>query len=132
MIGLDTNVLMRDSLGDDKVQSTLAKAAISRLTFDDPGFVSVVTLVECAWVLRRSAKRSPAEIARYVRGLLAAREIVVQASDSVRRAVRDAEEHGTEFADALIAQLAIDAGCDYILTLDKRAAELPGMRLLEA
>ncbi|MEP6481427.1 MAG: PIN domain-containing protein [Rhodoglobus sp.] len=131
MIGLDTNLLMRAALADDEDQARRARDALARLTFDDPGFVSVATLVECARVLRSVARRTPQEIAHYLRGLLAAREIVVQASDSVRRAVRDSEDHNTEFADALIAHLAIDAGCDYTLTFDTRAAELPGMRLVE-
>ena len=54
MIGLDTNVVVRYIAQDDPVQSRKATQIIEqRLTEDDPGFVSLVTMVETVWVLDR-------------------------------------------------------------------------------
>ncbi|TAL46228.1 MAG: PIN domain-containing protein [Salinibacterium sp.] len=132
MIGIDVNVLIRDAVQDDPIQSPIASRFLDRLGEDDPGFVSMVALVETTWTLRRAYKFEVAAIALFVRRLLASREIVVQASAVVRRALRDAEDTGSDLSDAIIAHLAVDADCDYTVTFDQRAAELPGMRLLEA
>lgn len=129
MIGIDANVLIRDAVQDDPVQSPIATRFLRGLSEEDPGFVSIVALIETTWTLRRSYKIEPAMITLFVQRLLKSREIVVQASGVVRRALNDAG--GADLADALIAHLAIDADCDFTVTFDSRAAELSGMRLLE-
>lgn len=52
MIGLDTNVSVRYLTQDDAKQSALASELIDGLTVADPGFVSLVAVVEPYWVLR--------------------------------------------------------------------------------
>ena len=55
MIGLDTNILVRYLAQDDPVQSAKATKIIERrLTEENPGFVSVVAMVETVWVLDRA------------------------------------------------------------------------------
>ena len=125
MIGLDTNVLVRYAAQDDPEQSALADRAIEAFTEDAPGFVSAVVLAECTWVLRRVYRVGTPEIAAFVRHLLAAREIVVERTDAVRRALA-ATDGDERFTDSLIFEIGIDAGCEYTLTFDRRAAELPG------
>ena len=52
MIGLDTNVVVRYLTQDDAVQSAKAIELFERgLSEEQPGFVSVVAMVETAWVL---------------------------------------------------------------------------------
>lgn len=131
MIGIDTNVLIRDAVGDDVGQAKQARRFFGTLTQDDPGYVSLVTLVEAVWVLQRTYRADPEDIERFVETLLRSRELFVQASDVVRRALSDSRQTGADFADSVIALLAIDAGSDFTVTFDRRAAELPGMRLLE-
>ena len=64
MIGLDTNVLIRHVTQDDPAQSPRASALIEgRLTEEEPGFVSIVTLAETAWVLDRVYKYPHDQIA---------------------------------------------------------------------
>lgn len=131
MIGVDANVLIREAVQDDPIQSPIASRFFDGLTAEDPGFVSMVALVETTWTLRRAYKFDADSIALFVRRLLASREVVVQGSAAVRRALRDADESGADLSDAIIAHLAIDVDCDYTVTFDKRAAALPGMLLLE-
>jgi predicted nucleic-acid-binding protein len=125
MIGVDTNVLLRFLLRDDPVQSPQAANFFAQRTAGDPAFVSLVTMVETVWNLRR---RVPAEqLAATIGRLLISEHVVVQASDLVSRALHDAAGAGADLADAVIAHLGIDADCDYTVTFDRKAAGLPGM-----
>ena len=64
MIGLDTNVLLRYIAQDDPKQSPRATQIMERrLTEQEPGFVSLVTILEVVWVLKSLFKRSRQEIA---------------------------------------------------------------------
>ncbi|MGB3911575.1 MAG: type II toxin-antitoxin system VapC family toxin [Pseudolysinimonas sp.] len=128
MIGVDTNVLLRYLLDDDPRQSPQAAAFFEARSEKDPAFVSLVAVVEAVWTLRARERMSSDRVAQALRALLSAREIVVQAPELVRRAIRDSEEHGTDLADAVIAGLGIDA--DYTVTFDKKAGALAGMQEL--
>ena len=58
MIGLDTNVLLRYLVQDDPVQAPRATEIVTRrLTQQEPGFVSLVTILEVVWVLKSLHKR---------------------------------------------------------------------------
>jgi hypothetical protein len=55
VIGLDTNILVRYLAQDDPMQSRKATQIFEhRLTEANPGFLSLVTMVEAAWVLERA------------------------------------------------------------------------------
>ncbi|MEP6480305.1 MAG: type II toxin-antitoxin system VapC family toxin [Rhodoglobus sp.] len=130
MIGVDTNVIVRFVVKDDAEQSEAAARFFAERSQTDPAFITIVTLVETVWTLKRSYWLQPDAVTRFVRGLLGSGDVVLQAPDVVRRALTEAEEAHTDFADAVIALLAIDADCDHTVTFDKRATELPGMLLL--
>jgi predicted nucleic-acid-binding protein len=131
MIGVDTNILIRFLVHDDEKQFGRVDRFFSERTVGDPAFIALVVVVETAWVLRRQYRFSAEAIAKAIMALVGADEVVIQAPDVVRRAIRDTEGTGVDLADAIIAQLGIDADCDETVTFDRRAAELPGMRLLE-
>jgi predicted nucleic-acid-binding protein len=129
VIGLDTNVLVRYVVQDDPQQSAAATAIIDELDADHPGFVSLVVLVELTWVLRRAYRVDDTATGEVIRTLLDAVEIIVHEPDAVRRAL-DRTPGGTDFSDALIAELGQNAGCTYTATFDKVAARLPYMELI--
>lgn len=129
MIGLDTNVLVRYLTQDDLTQARRATAVIERLTEEDRGYVSVVVIAELSWVLRTVYQVDRQELTRIVRALLAARELHIEQAEAVRRALAQTDT-GADLADALIAQLSQQAGCEYTLTFDTRAAKQAGMRLV--
>jgi len=53
MIGLDTNVLLRYLAQDDPAHSRRATEIVERrLTVQEPGFVSLVSILEVVWVLK--------------------------------------------------------------------------------
>lgn len=129
MIGLDTNVVVRHLVQDDPLQSAAAAQVVDSLTEDDPGFLSLVTIVELYWVLRRAYKTPSSRCVELIEGLLNAREIRVDQASHVRAALASSRE-GLDFADALIVQFGQAAGCDHTVTLDRRAASTGRMRLL--
>ena len=123
MIGLDTNVLLRYLVQDDPVQSPRATEIITRrLTEEEPGFVSLVTILEVVWVLKSLYKRSREEIANDIEMVLAADTLEVQNEQEVYHAVVALRNSSGTFEDALIGSLGAWRGCSTTLTFDERAA----------
>ena len=131
MTGLDTNVLVRYFAQDDPIQSRKATDIIERkLTEDEPGFVSLVVLVETVWVLSRAYGVTDEEIAAVVEGMLQADTLVLQNEQEVFTAAALLRAGSGSFADALIAALGRWAGCDSTFTFDRKAARLDGFELI--
>ena len=132
MIGLDTNVLLRYLVQDDPVQSSKATAVIERrLSKEDPGFVSLVCVVEIVWVLGSLYQRSRAQIADHIEMMLAADTLAVQHEQEVYQAVVALRNGYGTFQDALIGALGSWRGCSATLTFDQGAAKrLNGFQLL--
>ena len=132
MIGLDTNVLVRYITQDDPAQSRLVSRVLDeRVTQDDPGFVSVATVLELVWVLQSHYEASREDIFMSLEELLTDARFAVQHEGAVWRALDEFELAGsTDFSDALIAALGLEGGCDATLTFDKKASRIEGMELL--
>jgi predicted nucleic-acid-binding protein len=129
VIGLDTNVVVRYLVQDEPEQSAVASELIDQLTETSPGYLSVVTVVEIHWVLRRAYQVEASRCAELIGALLDARELRVDQDEIVRVAVT-AAGGGVDFADAMITELGRVNGCPYTVTFDRRAARNRGMRLL--
>ncbi len=130
MIGLDTNILVRYLAQDDPVQSPRATKIIeSRMTEANPGFISVVAMVETVWVLDRAYGLSDGEIAAALERILQADTLVVENEQEVFMATMALKEGNGSFADALVAGLGARSGCARTLTFDKSALSLPGFEL---
>ncbi|MDR2973144.1 MAG: type II toxin-antitoxin system VapC family toxin [Propionibacteriaceae bacterium] len=130
MIGLDTNVLVRYLVEDDKDQSQRARAIVAQLTAEEPGFISLVTLLETIWLLQRSYKVDRLAIRRAMSTLVASPALVIHENAAVEEALAMAEAHDHDLPDALLAVLGRRAGCAETMTFDRRAARLPGMTLV--
>lgn len=132
MIGLDTNVLLRYMVQDDPAQSPKATEVIERrLSKENPGFVSLVCVVEIVWVLGSLYQRSRAQIADHVEMMLAADTLAVQNEQEVYQALVALRNGSGTFQDALIGALGSWRGCSTTLTFDQDAAKrLNGFQLL--
>ena len=131
MIGIGTNVLVRYLTQDDPKQSAVATRFIEgRLSAENPGFVSTITLCEIAWVLAESYGADRKRIREIVEGLLATKQLVIERPELVWKALRAWEGVPADFSDALIGQLAIAHGGEKTVTFDRTAARLPGFELL--
>jgi predicted nucleic-acid-binding protein len=131
MIGLDTNILIRYLTQDDRVQSAKATEILERrLTPHNPGFVSIVAMVEIVWVLDRSYGLTSQEIAATVERLLQVEVLTIEHEQEVFTAMVALKQKRGSFADALIAQLGARAGCTRTLTFDQKAGRLPGFEIV--
>ena len=132
MIGLDTNLLLRYLVQDDPTQSPLATEIIERrLTKQNPGFVSLVCILEIVWVLGALYKRSHLQMADHIEMILAADTLEVQNEQEVYQAVVALRSGTGTFEDALIGGLGIWRGCSATFTFDQNAAKrLRGFQLI--
>ncbi len=131
MIGLDTNILVRYLTQDDPVQSAQAIEILERrLTPKNPGFVSVVAIVEMVWVLDRAYGLTVQEIATAVERLLQVEVLTIESEQEVFTAMVALKQGRGSFADVLIAELGARAGCTHTLTFDQKAGRLPGFELV--
>ncbi len=132
MIGLDTTVLVRYLAQDDELESALATALIeTHLSVDQPGFVSALVLAELHSVLTRLYGVDSLRFADIARGLLTAHALRFDNLPAAWNALQ-AFEDGHGFVDALLAELADDAGCKTTVTFDSHLAKHPKASLLAA
>jgi len=130
MIGLDTNVVIRYIVQDDAGQAGAATALIESLTPETPGFISIVTLIEIAWVLQRSYRLTREDIAEVIDGLLSSRQLVAERRAEAYHALATYKTSKADFADCVIERLGISAGCFITYTFDQTASQHAGMSLL--
>jgi predicted nucleic-acid-binding protein len=131
VIGLDTNVVLRYLLQDDAKQARQANEIIDgRLSEREPGFLSLVCVLEIVWVLRSLLRQSSVQIAGHLERLLAADSLVVQNEQQVFEAAFALKRGTGEFEDALIGALDAWAGCETTLTFDRRAGRLTGFEVI--
>lgn len=130
MIGLDTNVLVRYLTQDDPTQSPRATELIERrLSEENPGFISVVAMIETVWVLERAYAFSDADIVAVIERLLQAAVLAVDNEAEVFAAMTVLQDGQGAFTDALLGVLDEKAGCSVTVTFDQRAARLPRFAL---
>jgi len=132
MIGLDTNVLLRYLTQDDPAHSARATEIIERrLTAEEPGFISLVSVLEVVRVLKSLFKRSRLQIANDIEMLLAADTLEIQNEQEVYTALVALRNGSGTFEDALIGSLGAWRGCSATLTFDEGAAKrLHGFQLI--
>jgi predicted nucleic-acid-binding protein len=129
MIGLDTNIVVRYLTQDDPVQSKQATDIFERQLNDEaPGFISIVAMVETAWVLERAYRLGSEEIATAIERLLQADTLMIENEQIVFSAMTALKDRLGSFSDSVIAALGTEAGCTHTLTFDRKAARLPGFR----
>ena len=127
MIALDTNVLVRYLVGDDAKQAAVATRVIEEiLTPSEPGFVSLVVLVELSWVLDRVYGCQVNQVASIFAELIASPTILVEQAAAVAAAI--ARPHD-DLADNLLHEIGKTHGCARTVTFDRKFARLPGVEL---
>ena len=130
MIGLDTNVLVRYIMQDDPKQSPKATKLIESLDGDNPGYVTMVSVVELYWVLTSSYELTGEQVAQALEAILRTKQFLVERADQVLRALRVFGEGKSDFADCLIERSAAGAGCERTMTFDVGASKHAGMTLI--
>jgi predicted nucleic-acid-binding protein len=129
VIGLDTNIVLRWVLDDTPDQTTAANAVMSTLTPAQPGFITQVTVMELAWVLRSGYGFTQADILEVLDRLLRSESLEFDDEESVWEAVMHVRG-GADLNDALIAETFRLYGCTEAVTFDRDASRRFGWQLL--
>jgi predicted nucleic-acid-binding protein len=130
MIGLDTNVLVRYIMQDDEKQAVKASKLIESLDSENPGYITMVSIVELYWVLTSSYELTGQQVAQALAAILRTKQFLVERADQVMRALRVFEEGKADLADCLIERSASGAGCERTMTFDVNASKYAGMTLI--
>ncbi len=129
--GLDTNVLVRYLLNDDKRQSAMARFFIQKAVANGEAVrISLLTILETEWVLRSYGKRDKATVIEVFQALLEARDVEIELEESLEQALHYYKNSNADFADCLMTSRYQRSGCTAMMTFDDKASKLPGCELL--
>ncbi len=129
MIALDTNILVRYLVQDDKKQSLLAREFIeNHCNSENPAFISVTTIVETYWVLKNIYGFGEAHVREGLGKLLETEQVSVEQDEAIMAALGLSHP---DLADAIIFETGRFAGATSLLTFDKKFARVPGVELLK-
>ena len=118
-IAADANVLVRAIVGDDARQARIARRELEKA---DAIVVAIPALCELVWVLARGYAIPAAEIARTIRRLMNAGNVVAnRAAAEAGLAMLDA---GGDFADGVIAFEGKAGGAEVFASFDRKAVKL--------
>ena len=128
---LDTNVLVRWLMADDAVQTARVLALLDSASARNASFFVPSTVqLELEWVLRSRYGLDKATVLATFVALLETRELQLQFELALEQALQLYRSGTADFADCLHAGLSEAAGCPPLLTLDAKAAQLKGVRLV--
>ena len=131
MRGLDTNVLVRFLLADDRRQFAAAKAAIAHaINAGEPLVVSLLVILETEWVLRSNAGLNKAELLGIFKHLLESGDLTFESEEVIEHALALFENSNADFAECLMMAHYQRLGCRSMLTFDMKASRVPGAELL--
>jgi predicted nucleic-acid-binding protein len=131
MIGIDTNILVRYLVQDDKEQSALVNALFAQARPNNRLFVSSFVLVETIWVLSSVYCKALKDIGESLAKLCNSPRVLVQDVETARGVLEAGLDK--DYMDRLIAASARHHDCGPILTFDKRLArKLDGVSLLDS
>ncbi len=131
MPALDTNVLVRYLVADDRQQFETAKAFIEDATLTEPLFVPVSVSIELEWVLRSLYELDKTMILTVFNRLLESREIEFQEESSIEITLSLYADNNTDFADCLHIASAHSRNRTPLITFDRKASRVSGARLLK-
>jgi len=127
MLGIDTNVLVRFLVRDEKAQFEKARKLIKReVAAGHRVFVSQLVLLETEWVLRSRYSLPKNLIIEAISGLLDATDVRLEDEPAIEEALFIWKDTTADFADCLIGAQNRPLGCRATATFDVKASKLPG------
>ncbi len=128
MVALDTNILVRYIMQDDKTQSKKATQMIEGLTSDSPAFISCIVLCEFNWVLKSFYKIPKTDRLETLQSIVAVSVFDIERLGACMKALKLCEAGQADFSDYIIQQIAAQEGYDTVLTFDKKAQKSAGFK----
>lgn len=131
MIGLDTNVLVRYVVGDDKKQAQIASSYIKEYASNNVDLlINNIVLCELIWVLESAYNYDKNLIVGVLERILQTSGFVVEKPDEVWQAVMLYKNNKADFSDALIGIINKESDCVLTITFDKKAGKLKEFELI--
>ena len=131
MVALDTNVVVRLLVNDDKAQGRRARALLSQaIEAGEPCLVTPPVLCELVWVLESVYGARHADIVAAVQALLSHPAVSVDEPDIVRAALDAFQRSRGDYADHLIGALSIARKARTTYTFDQSLKRVEGFTLL--
>ena len=130
MIAVDTNVLVRYLVRDDRGQAEAARALLQSVSAEKPAYACREGVVELVWVLERAYGYSRDRIATILEELVATEGLVVENADDVAEAAFRYRSGGAGFSDLMVLAAAKRMGALPLYTFDRKAARLEAVELL--
>ena len=130
MIALDSNVLLRYLVGDEKVQALKARQLIDgAFSESEEVWVSLVVLCETAWVLKRVYSADRSTVAKTLDSIFSSM-IRVENPELLREALRRFRRGKADFPDYVIGLVADKANARTTYTFDRGLRREPNFTLL--
>lgn len=117
VLAIDTNVVIRFLVNDDRGQAASAR----RLIESEAVWVSRTVLLETEWVLRAAYGFERAAISRALRGFAGLPNVALE-SPALAAQSLDWFDLGMDFADALHLAAADTGGCSALASFDRKLA----------
>ena len=121
MFGLDTNVLVRYFVQDDKNQAFNATRIFEKISNVNPAFVNNIVMCELIWVLSRAYRYEKPLIVNVINQLLGTMNIEFENVEVLRKALRHYANGNADFSDYLIAEINKINQATTTYTFDKKA-----------
>ncbi len=124
MKGIDTNVLVRFLVGDDKSQSKKVYKLFKKTESNNSElFVPLLVVLELIWVLDSAYEISRADIIESISDLLLMPILKFEHQSVLQQFTHFARKNNYDLADLIIAFSAKECGCENVITLDKKASQ---------
>jgi predicted nucleic-acid-binding protein len=121
MIGLDTNVLLRLFIEDDRDQCDRARQLVQKAVVDGPLVVNAIVLSEFVWTLARALKVGKAKLLHLLTEVLSADDIEIEHRRAAQAALLAYRTGAADFPDYYLAEINVELGCASTATFDGAA-----------
>ena len=133
MIGLDTNILLRWLVMPDQADLASSQAELQRVSQivdaeEASLFVNAVVIAEIAWIMEQKLNLGRTDVSGIIGRLLFAENITLGNDAEMRAALVLHASSNIGFADCLVAEMNLAAGCSYTLTFDMKASRTDRFR----
>jgi len=124
MIAVDTNILVRFLVGDDRQQAQKVYAIFKKAEIEKQElFIPFLVVLELIWVLESVYDISRTDILDSISGLLLMPIFKFEHQLVLRQFIPCAQKSKYDLSDLLIAYSAKHQGCEKVITFDKKAAK---------
>lgn len=132
MKAIDTNVLVRFLVNDDRAQAEQVRQLFATAEQQREAFyVPLLVLLETIWVLESAYQIQRADLIETLGELLLMPVLQFEQREAVQAMLAVVADTNLDLPDALIAQSALHMGCDSVLTFDQKAGRGAGSELLQ-